>query len=307
MGIVSELTQADEYLLEEIRRGSADGWAQLVGRYQGRLEAFARGRMSGEDAEDAVQETFLGLLKDLASYRAEASLETYLFAILRRKMVDAFRGRRFRACLLQDARGSAGEDSSDVLQHLPAPEATASWYARRHEEGDLRRRALETALREAVRRLQEEPNLRDIQILEMLFYGQLANREAARLAGVQENRVAVLKHRFLKDVSQRVHAAGAPAADPDLPLPGEETLLADIWESLRLSCLKRSTIGAWLLGSLDAPWAQYAEFHLHKLGCRFCQANLEDLRRQGTREESRASRQRILASTVGFLRKQEAT
>ena len=303
---MSELTQADQYLLEEIRRGSADGWAQLVGRYQGRLEAFARGRLAGEDAEDAVQETFLAFLKDLASYRAEASLETYLFAILRRKIVDAFRGRRLSACLLRDPGGAAGEESTGLIERLPAPDPTASSYARRREDGDLRRRALEAALRDAVRRLYEEPNLRDLQVLETLFYGQLANREAAALAGASENHVAVLKHRFLKDVARRVHAAGAPAADAEGPLPGEETLLADIWESLRLSCPKRSTIGAWLLGSLDAPWAEYVEFHLQRLGCRFCRANLEDLRRPGRGEEARSARKRILASTVGFLRRQEA-
>jgi hypothetical protein len=73
---------------------------------------------------------------------------------------------------------------------------------------------------------------------------------------------------------------------------------------LRLSCPKRSTIGAWLLGTLEAPWAAYVPFHVERLGCRFCQANLEDLRRPARQGEAIQARKRILASTVGFLRKE---
>jgi RNA polymerase sigma factor (sigma-70 family) len=303
---LSELTQADQYLLEQIRQGSADGWAQLVGRYQGRLLAYARSRLSGEDAEDTVQETFLALLKDLGSFRQEASLETYLFAILRRKVVDSLRGRRFRACLLQGAR-EGEDDSSGAMQRLPAREATASWYARRSEDAAHRRAVLEKALRRAVRRFQEEGNLRDLQIVELLFYGQASNREAAQLAGVKDNHVAVLKHRFLKEVAGLVRSAGAPPEGPEGTAPEEENLLADIWESLRLSCLKRSTIGAWLLGTLEPAWAQYVEFHLNRLGCRSCRANLEDLQRPPEGEPAVAARKRILASTVGFLRRPGAS
>ncbi len=299
---VSERTQAEEYLLEQIRQGSADGWAQLVGRFQGRLLAYARSRLRGEDAEDAVQETFLALVKDARSFRQESSLETYLFAILRRKVVDSLRGRRFRECLVP---GSAGgeDDGSDAIRRAPAPDPTASWYARRREDGESRRAALEAALRRAVRRLQEPRGLRDLQIVELVFYAQLPNREAARLAGVSDGHVAVLKHRFLKEVAGLVRSAGAPPEGPEGPLPGEENLLADIWEESRLSCLKRSTIGAWLLGTLESPWAEYADFHLNRLGCRSCQANLEDLRRPCEGAPAQAARKRILASTVGFLRK----
>ena len=39
---MAELTQADRYLLDQIRRGDGEGWSALVARYQGRLLAFAR-------------------------------------------------------------------------------------------------------------------------------------------------------------------------------------------------------------------------------------------------------------------------
>src|SRR5262249_18270318 len=100
---MGELTQAERYLLDQIRRGSSQGWEQLVDRFQGRLTAFARSRgISDADAEDLVQETFIRFLNGLASYRQEASIETYLFMILRRRIIDWLRGKRVNICLLQD-------------------------------------------------------------------------------------------------------------------------------------------------------------------------------------------------------------
>ena len=56
-------------------------------------------------------------------------------------------------------------------------------------------------------------------------------------------------------------------------------------------------------GTLDAPWHGYVDFHLHKLGCRFCLANLHDLQEQTSQGASSALRDRILRSTIGFLLK----
>ena len=52
---MSNLSEADQYLLEQVRGGSSDGWSQLVDRYQGRLLAFARQQLRNiSDSEDVV-------------------------------------------------------------------------------------------------------------------------------------------------------------------------------------------------------------------------------------------------------------
>ena len=113
---MAELTQADRYLLDQIRRGDGEGWSSLVTRYQGRLLAFARGRLKqSADAEDIVQETFFHFLKGLPNFREDARVETYLFTILRRKLVDWFRGRHMRLCSLQDVLDSGGGPSARLL------------------------------------------------------------------------------------------------------------------------------------------------------------------------------------------------
>ena len=84
---------------------------------------------------------------------------------------------------------------------------------------------------------------------------------------------------------------------------GHEALLTQIWEEQRPSCPKRSTIGAYLLGTLDKPWHDYIDFHLQQLGCRFCRANLADLQQHNGAAQRHVDRlrTRIMQSTVGFL------
>ena len=56
--------------------------------------------------------------------------------------------------------------------------------------------------------------------------------------------------------------------------------VGEIWRRQRLSCPSREQLGSYLLGALDGDHAEYIDFHLKTIGCRYCQANLEDLRRQ---------------------------
>ena len=152
---MSALTQAEKYLLDQIRQGSAEGWSQLVDRYQGRLVAFARHKLRGSaDAEDLVQETFMSFLKGLAEFRQQASFETYLFVILRRKIINFCRGKRANVCLLQDVmQASTDPESGPAADRIAGPEPTASWYVRRDEAHELQRSALTSALGELISRL----------------------------------------------------------------------------------------------------------------------------------------------------------
>ena len=317
---MAELTEADKYLLDRIGQGDGDAWAQLVDRYHGRLRAFALGRLGpgrGADADDLVQETFAAFLQSFRSFRRDASLETYLFTILRRRLIDLFRGRGtggLRPCSINDLTGPAGGGSSRNRDdsaagggnpQLPGHEPAASWYARRDEQAERLSAALGEAFYALVARLKDAQNLRDLRIVEMLFYAQLRNKDVARLAGLDEKQVALLKHRWLKEVRARVSATlGADPPDDTHfnadALDPADSLLTRAWERRRPTCPKRSTLGQYLLGTLEPEWRQYVDFHARQLGCRFCQANLDDLQRQEAREP-RALRERIFQSTVGFL------
>ena len=310
---MSQPSEADRYLLEQIRDGNPDGWSQLVERYQGRLLAFARGHVRNPaDADDLVQDTFLSFLKALERFRANASLETYLFTLLRRRIVDLFRGRRVNVCSLQDRFGSerSGEDTTEVGSAIPSPDHSASWYARKNEDHGRIHDQLAERLRDLVDQMKRALDFRNLRIAELVFYAQLRNKEIARRTGVDEGQVALLKHRFIKRISPQ---KAASAEDDDTVDPRDASIhdavfahhaiLTRVWEELRPSCPKRSTVGGYLLGTLEPDWHDYVDFHLNELGCRFCAANREDLERQSEDPDSNRLRDRIMQSSVGFLRK----
>jgi RNA polymerase sigma factor (sigma-70 family) len=296
---MAELSKADALLLEQIQQGDAEAWSRLVDRYRGRLLAFARSRVrDAADAEDLLQDTFVCFLKGLDSFRGEAAVETYLFTILRRRIIDWYRGRKLSACSLQDAFGGE-EDEAGSLGNVPGPAETASWYARRAEAGDLRREALGEALKLYAGDLKEALDFRDLKIIELLFYAHVPNKRAGEMLQMDEKQIALIKHRALKKIRAHVQRQMRGGGRSDQQL--HDAMLTEVWDRMRPSCPKRNTIGAWLLGSLEDDWADYVDFHLNQLGCRFCQANLADLEAR-TADDSDQVRNRILESTVGFLR-----
>src|SRR5438105_3285056 len=293
---MTQWSEAERFLLDRVRQRDGDAWAQLVARYEGRLLAFARGRgMSAVDAEDLVQDAFLHLLRGLDNFRGEASLETYLFLLLRRRIVEWLRGRRVHACL-------AGEESAAAEPLPPARDPTASSYARQAEQLDRDRAALAAAIADLVETFHREKNFADLQLVEMLFYAQMRNNAIAEILGLDEKQVALRKHRWIKQLRAQIDRAIPPAQRAGEAVSDAESLLSDVWEEYRPSCPKRSTLGGYLLGTLEQPWHGYIEFHVQRLGCRFCNANLEDLRRQ-TPAEAEPFRHRVMQSSAGFFRR----
>ncbi|HEY2415180.1 MAG TPA: hypothetical protein VGI40_23250 [Pirellulaceae bacterium] len=81
--------------------------------------------------------------------------------------------------------------------------------------------------------------------------------------------------------------------------------VGEIWRRHRLSCPTREDLGSYLLGVLDKGQTDYIDFHVKTIGCRLCQANLEDLERQQkeTAETTKTRRTKYFQSTAGHLRR----
>lgn len=297
---MDKVSKPEQYFLDKIRRGDQQAWSDFIGRYRGRLLRFARAKLPQRaDAEDVVQDAFIAFVHSLDRFRGECDLETYLFSLIRRKIIDSYRRKDARkVCLIQDAyEGDTDEGSSDAFEQVAGPVQTASWYARADEQYDLRKMVLAEAMEELVDGFKKALRFRDLQIIELLLYCQLPNKRVAETMNIDEKTVALVKHRSLKQIRSFVEHKKI-ASDPS---PGDfEGLLTDIWEYHRFSCPKRSTIGGFLLRTLSDDWQRYVDFHLNVLGCRFCRANLEDLECE-TAEHSQQLQARIMESTVGFL------
>src|SRR5262245_49207187 len=71
-------------LLADLAAGREAAFAHLYDRYAGRLYRVARAMLrSSQDAEDAVQEVFLGLVRSRPALARVESLRAYLFSALR--------------------------------------------------------------------------------------------------------------------------------------------------------------------------------------------------------------------------------
>lgn len=295
------LSEIDQHLLEGVRSGNGSDWEELVAQFHGRLLAFARRRLGqNADAEDAVQETFLSLVKSLNSFRGEASLETWLFQLLRRRIADAHRraGRdqRVQVCLSD----SQPETPANSVATVQATDQSASWYVRKEEQRQEDQSALLTAVTAATDRLKTERRFRDLKTFDFLFFAHWKNQDIAQELGLEETAVAVLKHRFIQRVSKNLETSSA--ADIDAERSSE--LLTEVWRDGRPGCPKRSTLGKYVLGTLPEDWDDFVMFHVERIGCEFCAANLEDLATEINAPVDNSSgslRGRILESTVGFL------
>ncbi|HCO96431.1 MAG TPA: hypothetical protein DIU00_21240 [Phycisphaerales bacterium] len=129
----------------------------------------------------------------------------------------------------------------------------------------------------------------------------LSNADVASQLSVETGNVRIFRHRSLKRIHKEF--AGRCAAK-DISISCSEDFLTEIWKEQRLSCIKRSTLGAFLLEDLSPEWFDFVDFHLATIGCHFCCANYKDLcQEQQTSDQREYLRQRIMASTVGFLSK----
>ena len=73
----------DEQLLAAFLGGENDAFGALAGRYETRLLGFARGMLDSTHlAQEAVQETWIRVARNAASFRQDSSLMTWMYRIL---------------------------------------------------------------------------------------------------------------------------------------------------------------------------------------------------------------------------------
>jgi len=81
--------------------------------------------------------------------------------------------------------------------------------------------------------------------------------------------------------------------------------LGEVWRRHRLSCPTRQELGSFLLGVLPDDAAQYVAFHIEVVGCRYCQANVADLKNQQAEAHTSTEdrRRKYFQSSAGHLRR----
>lgn len=124
------LAAEEARLLEALRRGEEQAFADLVDRYGASMlrvaQTFVRTRAV---AEEVVQETWLGVLNGLERFEGRSSLRTWIFRILTNiaKTRGEREGRTTPFSALTD--GDDAESAVDPDRFLQAPHAAAGLWA----------------------------------------------------------------------------------------------------------------------------------------------------------------------------------
>jgi RNA polymerase sigma-70 factor (ECF subfamily) len=84
----------DVALIAQWQQGDERAASELVGRHAQALSRFAAAQGVREDVDELVQDTFVRAFNSLATFRADSSLRTWLFTILKRLLLDRQRAER---------------------------------------------------------------------------------------------------------------------------------------------------------------------------------------------------------------------
>ncbi len=119
----ANLSDAD--LVRRIKSGEQNAFGILIERYQGGLlRLVGRFAENREDAEDVVQETFIAAYRQMARFRGEASLATWLSRIAIRNALRASR-RHKRSANPSYEHDQANDHQPDAAGFVTVREAVA--------------------------------------------------------------------------------------------------------------------------------------------------------------------------------------
>jgi RNA polymerase sigma factor (sigma-70 family) len=168
-----------------VRRGHDAAFEALVSRYESRLLGFCRHMLgSREEAEDAVQQTFVSAYRDLTASAKPIRLKPWLYTIARNRCLSILRSRHQEAAELADIPTAGPSDA--VL-----------------ERDEVRR------LLEDVRRLPDDQ--RAALVLSEL--GDLSHSEVAQVVGCEAVQVKSLVFQARSSLIASKQAADIPCAE----------------------------------------------------------------------------------------------
>jgi RNA polymerase sigma-70 factor (ECF subfamily) len=191
----------DVSVIEALRRGDEGTFAHLVDQYHASLRRIARLYISNRAvADEAVQDTWLGVIQGIWAFEGRSSLKTWIFRILiNRARTRAVREGRTVPFARFDAEVDVAEAPVAPDRVWPADHPTEPGHWTHPQRGDLgpspERRLLAREAREqlqnAIEALPESQRL----VLILRDVEGCSTVEVCNALGFQETNVRVLLHR----------------------------------------------------------------------------------------------------------------
>jgi len=173
--------QSDEQLVAAFARGERSALAELARRYETLLLGLARGLLSGRNdlACDAVQETWIRVIRFAGTFHGRSSFRTWVYRI-------------------------AINQCRNVLASRPREILTGQEPAFRDESGDPHRTAraaeMNHALRMAVEDLPEDKRM----VVLLCYHEDMTHEQAAEILDVPLGTIKSRLHRALEELRARL-------------------------------------------------------------------------------------------------------
>lgn len=173
--------QHDVLLVGRLQRGDEAAFEELVRNHGGRLLSVARRLLGGsEDAQDAVQETFIKAFRAIHTFEERSQLHTWLHRILVNTALMKLRARRRRP-----------EESIDDLLPTFAADGHQAVESREWSDSLLQQKETAGIVRNAITRLPEPYRV----VLVLRDLEERDTSETARILGTTTTVVKVRLHR----------------------------------------------------------------------------------------------------------------
>lgn len=196
----------DERLLEACRQGDREAFRHLFEAHKDRVWSVALHFIGDEAAaRDITQQVFLKLFTNLAQFRGEASLATWLYRLVVNACLDEQRRRRRFLSFDFFSSGENDEGTMDLVEQRQARQFEQSSVYLPQEDG-YSQRELSASVKAAVKELR--PKLR-IAILLKYFEG-LSYEEMGRVLGCSTGTVASRLNRGHKELARKLQHLRSP-------------------------------------------------------------------------------------------------
>lgn len=181
---------ADQALLARLRGGEQRAFRELVATYQGAMRAVAFAIVGSRQADEAVQDAWLAVVRGLDTFQGRSSLKTWLLTITANSSKTRLKQNR-REVLLDDLpapHGSIGDERFGESGHwLLAPHA---WH---HDSPDAL--LAEDELRQCLEKTLASLPAQQGSVLHLREREGLELEEICNLLQVSASNVRVLLHR----------------------------------------------------------------------------------------------------------------
>lgn len=180
--VTREIEEADEAILvERVREGDEAAFETIFRCYYGPLVAFSYRFVQSEAvAEELIQETFLRIWANRASWKIDTRIRAYLFAAVRNRCLNQLDRQRVNGRWRSRADGF--EDGTELTGRVPTPEEQA-------EAGEVR-----AAVGAAIASLPERARLvATLRWQRGLSYAEIAEAMGITRKGVENQLGRVMK------------------------------------------------------------------------------------------------------------------